>query len=42
VLDADLPADNYAGRLRGIAPAGRELKADGWLPANTKLRSSKY
>ena len=20
----------------------RELKADGWLPANTKLRSSKY
>jgi transposase-like protein len=22
--------------------AVRELKADGWLPANTKLRSSKY
>jgi transposase-like protein len=37
-----LPADNHAGRLRRIGRAVRELKADGWLPANTKPRSSKY
>ena len=36
------PADGHAGRLRSISPAVRELKADGSLPANTKLRSSKY
>ena len=30
--------DGYAASLRAV----RELKADGWLPANTKLRSSKY
>ena len=37
-----LPADNHAGWLRRIDRAVRELKADGSLPANTKLRSSKY
>ena len=30
--------DGYAASHRAV----RELKADGWLPANTKLRSSKY
>jgi transposase-like protein len=30
--------DGYATSHRAV----RELKADGWLPANTKLRSSKY
>ena len=30
--------DGYAVSHRAV----RELKADGWLPANTKLRSSKY
>src|SRR4029077_13864395 len=30
--------DGYAASHRAM----RELKADGWLPANTKLRSSKY
>ena len=30
--------DGYAASHRAV----RELKADGWLSANTKLRSSKY
>ena len=30
--------DGYAASHRAV----RELKADGWLPANTKLRSSKH
>src|SRR5947208_3094757 len=30
--------DGYAASHRAV----RELKADGWLPAHTKLRSSKY
>src|SRR5712672_2896835 len=30
--------EGYAASRRAV----RELKADGWLPANTKLRSSKY
>ena len=30
--------DGYAASHRAV----RELKADGWLPADTKLRSSKY
>ena len=30
--------DGYAASHRAV----RELKADGWLPANTRLRSSKY
>jgi len=30
--------DGYAASHRAV----RELRADGWLPANTKMRSSKY
>ena len=37
-----LPADNHAGRLRGIAPCGARAESRWLLPANTKLRSSKY
>ena len=36
------PGDDQAGRLPASHRAVRELKADGSLPADTKLRSSKY
>src|SRR5260221_2195955 len=36
------PADNHARRLRCISPCGARAEADGSLPADTKLRSSKY
>ena len=34
--------DDHSGWLCRVSPRGARLKADGLLPAETKLRSSKY